>query len=107
MSRVSNIFTSLNPIIEPMLQSRLHCLVSSQLMLVKFTGRKTGKAYLTPMAYHDFGDIIIIALAETASRQWWRNYREVWPMEILIKGRWQRGYASVVKPNTAESKKVV
>ncbi len=105
MSKVSKIFNSLNPVFEPILKSKLHCLVSSQLMLVKFKGRKTGREFVTPMAYHEFDGVIIIALAELANRQWWRNYREVWPMEALIKGSWKKGYASLIKPNSIESKK--
>ncbi len=105
MSRVSQIFISLNPIVIPILQSRFHCLISTQLMLVKFTGRKSGREFTTPMAYHEFNGTIIIALAETKSRQWWRNYRDVWPMAVLIKGQWKSGYASVVKPTNGEFKK--
>lgn len=105
MSRVSKIFISLNPVVKPILESRLHCLLSSQFMLVRFEGRKSGKEFTAPMAYHKFDDVYIIALAEMASRQWWRNYRTVWPMELCIKGEWKKGYASLIQPNDGDLKK--
>lgn len=104
MSKVSNLFISLNPIVEPVLESRLHCILSSQFMLVRFKGRQSGKEFTTPMAYHRFDDVYIIALAEMASRKWWRNYRTSWPMDVCIKGEWKHGYACLVEANSEESK---
>jgi hypothetical protein len=61
-----NIFT------EPLLSSPLHGLVSSHLMLVKFTGRKSAKAYATPVQYFRESDGSYIFFTQKA-RQWWKN----------------------------------
>ncbi len=104
MSRLSQISTALNPCITRVLSSHLHWPVSTQIMLVKFTGKKSGRVFTTPMAYHQFDDVILIALAETKGRNWWRNYREVAPMDLLIKGKWVSGFASVLTPENPEYK---
>jgi hypothetical protein len=105
MSKVSGFFTSLNPLMMRVLPSPFHWLASTQIALVRFTGKKSGRVFTTPMAYHLFDDTLIIALAETKGRNWWRNYVEIAPMDILIKGKWQSGFASVLKAEDPEYKK--
>ncbi len=105
MSKVSGFFTSLNPLMMRILPSPFHWLASTQIALVRFTGKKSGRVFTTPMAYHLFDDTLIIALAETRGRNWWRNYVEVAPMDILIKGKWISGFASVLTPDNPEYKK--
>lgn len=66
LNRLGNVFT------KPLLVSPLHGLVDRNLMLVKFTGRKSGKPYATPVQYfreHD-GEFIFFT---RKSRQWWKN----------------------------------
>lgn len=104
-SKTSDFFTRFNPLMLRILPSPFHWLASSQIALVTFTGKKSGRVFTTPMAYHDFGDTIIIALAETKGRNWWRNYIETAPMDMLIKGKWRHGSASVLTPESLEYKK--
>lgn len=104
MSVVTKLFGSLNPIIKSILESRLHGVISRQLMLVKFKGRKSGKEFVTPTAYNEFDGTIIITIVEMKNKKWWKNYTEVWPMDVLVRGRWEFGYASVVKSGTSEFK---
>ena len=105
MSVVSKVFISLNPVIKPLLQSKWHWLLSSQLMLVRFTGRKSGREFTTPMFYTTFNDTKIIVLAETQGRVWWKNYLDTAPMSILVRGKWQEGFAEMLKPEDPEYKK--
>jgi hypothetical protein len=105
MSKTSQFFTKLNPLMMQVLPSSLHWPASTQLALVRFKGKKSGRFFTTPMAYHLFDDIVVIALAETKGRNWWRNYVEVAPMDILIKGEWRNGFASVLQAQDPEYKK--
>jgi len=105
MSQISKFFIRINPLVKFILNSPVHGLLSHSFMLVKFTGKKTGKEYITPMSHHVFGDTVIIVLAETKGRVWWLNYRETAPMSVCIRGQWEQGYASVVGPETPEYKK--
>jgi hypothetical protein len=65
-NNVGNIFT------EPLLSSPLHRLVSKHLMLIKFTGRKSAKAYATPVQYFCESDGAYVFFTQK-SRQWWKN----------------------------------
>lgn len=59
--------------------------------LLTFTGRKSGKAYTTPVSYHREGDTVII-LTKTF-RRWWRNLSERPEVELRLSGRDFRGMA--------------
>ncbi len=102
MNKVSDFFIKMNPVIHPILDSCFHRLFSSRLVLLKFTGRKSGKEFVTPVGYSKFGDTILIGLTETHNRNWWRNYREPWPMMLKHKGRWLEGEGLVVVPGSEE-----
>ena len=41
-----------------LLRSPLHGVMSKRVLLVTFTGRKSGKAYTTPVSYMREGDIV-------------------------------------------------
>ncbi len=60
-----------NPIVRSLIRSPLHFLVSRYMMLMNYTGRRSGKPYSTPMNYLQIGD----ALYTISSREhvWWRN----------------------------------
>lgn len=102
MNKVSDFFIKMNPVILPLLNSPLHYLLSSRLVVLKFKGRKSGKEFTTPVGYTQFKDHIIITLTETRNRQWWRNFREAWPMEIKHKGKWQYGEAIFINIDSDE-----
>ena len=98
MNRTSEVFIRLNWLITPLLASRWHGVLSGWLALLKFRGRKSGREFVTPVAYHRFGDTILIGLTETRDRQWWRNYRRPWPMALKLGGEWREGVAVLQEP---------
>jgi hypothetical protein len=100
MNKTSEFFIRLNWLITPLLDSRWHVLLSGWVALLKFRGRKSGREFVTPVAYQRFGDTILITLTETRNRQWWRNYRQTWPMALKIRGEWRQGVAVLVKPSS-------
>ncbi len=101
-NRYSDLSIRLNPLVKPLLDSPLHWILSSSLMLIRFKGRKTGKEFVTPVGYKAADDCLVILLSETFNRQWWRNFREPWPMDIKYKGRWRSGEAVWVEPGSEE-----
>ena len=98
MNRTSEFFIRLNWFITPLLASRCHGVLSGWLALMKFRGRKSGREFVTPVAYHVFGDTILIGLTETRDRQWWRNYRRPWRMALKLRGQWREGVAVLQEP---------
>ena len=81
-NKYSDTAIKMNFLVKPLLRSPLHWLLSSSVALMRFKGRKSGKVFETPVGFTKFGDEILISLTETRNRQWWRNYRQPWPMSL-------------------------
>lgn len=94
-------FTRLNPVFRAVLRSPLHWLVSPGLMLLTFTGRKTGREYTIPVGYQKQPDgAIVVMISEAWKKQWWRNCREPAPVSLRLRGRDLRGTATLVAPGS-------
>jgi F420H(2)-dependent quinone reductase len=57
--------------------------ISRRLMLVFFTGRKTGRAYRQPVSYVEDGDVLLTP----GGGRWKLNLREGEPIKIRVRGR--------------------
>lgn len=76
-----------------LLRSPLHGVLSKSLLLISFTGRKSGRRYEIPVAYVQDGESVLIA-----SRAGWpRNLRGGAPVELLLRGRRVAGAAEVAE----------
>lgn len=82
----------LNKLMTLILRSPLHGLVSSKVMLITFTGRKSGRSYTTPVSYMQRGDTITLF----THGQWWKNCRDGAPVWLRIRGRDLKGSAQTV-----------
>lgn len=74
-----------NPIMRWLLRSPLHFTVSKNMMLMTYTGRKSGKLYTTPMNYLEIGDVIYTI--SSRERVWWRNLRGSADITLRLKGK--------------------
>jgi hypothetical protein len=101
-NKFSDFSIRMNPLVKLLMNSPLHWVLSSSLMLIRFKGRKSGKEFVTPVGYRRSDDCLIILLTETHNRQWWRNYRQPWPMDVKYKGRWRSGEALWIEPGSEE-----
>jgi deazaflavin-dependent oxidoreductase (nitroreductase family) len=79
----------LNKTMKFILRSPLHGMVSKTILLISFTGRKSGKAYATPVSYsqHD-GQVYIFTHA-----RWWKNLQSGTQVTLRIRGQDMRGLA--------------
>jgi deazaflavin-dependent oxidoreductase (nitroreductase family) len=57
--------------------------ISRRLMLLHFTGRKTGRAYRQPVSYVPDGDTLLTP----GGGNWKRNLREGEPVRVRLRGR--------------------
>jgi hypothetical protein len=58
--------------------------VSSRLLLLSVTGRRTGTSYTFPVRYHREGDVLKVITAN----KWWRNLRDgPSPVTAWVAGR--------------------
>ena len=81
------------------LRSPVHGMVSKTVLLITFTGRKSGKTYTTPVDYSQDGDQVTIF----THADWWKNLRGGAPVTLRIQGRELQGFAEPV----AEDKRAV
>lgn len=79
------LFVLINPTMRLLLRSPLHFLVSSSLMLISFTGRRSGRRYTTPVRYVRAGEII--RCFTTRDTQWWRNLKGGADVSLRVRGR--------------------
>jgi deazaflavin-dependent oxidoreductase (nitroreductase family) len=81
------------------LRSPVHGMVSKTILLITFTGRKSGKIYTTPVSYSQFGDQVYIF----THAAWWKNLSNSTPVRLRIQGREFQGLAETV----AEDKQAI
>jgi deazaflavin-dependent oxidoreductase (nitroreductase family) len=74
------------------LRSPLHGAVSKTILLLTFTGRKSGTTYTTPVSYSEQdGQISIFTHAA-----WWKNLSNGRPVTIHIRGQERQGLVELV-----------
>ena len=95
-----------NTLVERILRSRFHWLLSTGLLLLTVTGRKSGRRYSIPVGYHESDGTIIVFVGEPATKKWWRNYREPGRIELLHRSKRLAGTARVVASSDAEYRRL-
>jgi hypothetical protein len=90
MLRVANVFLRF------LLRSPLHSLLSRNLLLLSYTGRKSGKRYTFPISYSRVGDVVSVF----TYRAWERNLRGGAPVVVEIKRQRFEGLAEVIRDDT-------
>lgn len=102
---LDRIMTRINPLIVGILRSPLHGLLSTGLLLLTVTGRRTGRRYTIPVGYQRDGNRYVILVSKARRKNWWRNYIDPAPVELCVKGTERRGMAWVVQPESFEFRK--
>jgi deazaflavin-dependent oxidoreductase (nitroreductase family) len=82
----------LNPFVAGILNSPLHSLVSKDMMLIRFTGRRTGKSYTTPVSYAREGNLVRCF----THAPWARNLRGGAEVRVRIQGQDREGRAEAI-----------
>lgn len=84
-----------NPMMRRLLRSPLHSLVSKNMMLISYTGRKSGRVYATPIGYLKVAD----GLHTISSRErvWWRNLRGGADVTLRLQGRDVGAWATAIE----------
>jgi hypothetical protein len=89
------LFLIINPIIRSLLKSPIHGLLSGNLMLITFTGRKSQQLFTTPVRYVRVGDTVrCFTSPETL---WWRNLRGGANVVLRLKGQDKQYHATVIE----------
>src|SRR4051794_9581129 len=92
------LFKTINPIMTALLRSPLHRLLSGTLMLLTYTGRKTGQSYTIPIGYFAWHTDELMVFS---SAGWWTNMRDGKPVTLLVKGRQVEAVPTVIHERSA------
>jgi deazaflavin-dependent oxidoreductase (nitroreductase family) len=89
-----------NFFVKLLLRSPLHGLASHGMILITYTGRKTGQRHTVPVSYaiDDDGTLVTTSFK---SRVWWRNLRGGAPVTVRLEGKNVPAKAMVVEEETA------
>jgi hypothetical protein len=85
------IFRVANPLMKALLLSPFHGGMSGRLMVITFTGRKSGKKYSTPVGYVRDGSEIYVF----TSSPWRLNFKDWAPVSMRIRGKDVQGTARI------------
>ena len=99
MSQTPSVPPIVNRGMRLVLRSAIHGMVSKTVLLITFTGRKSGNTYTTPVSYSQSDDHVYIF----THANWWKNLRSGAPVTLRIRGRELQGLAEPV----AEDKQAI
>ena len=95
------LFPILNRIMKVLLHSPLHGLMSGSIMVVYFTGRKSGRRRSTPVRYlRDENGLFCLTGRETG---WWPNFLTAATVELQVAGKRLAANAQAL-PDDVEAK---
>jgi len=96
----AKVFKAANTVVRPLLGSRLHGVLSGRLMLLEYTGAKTGRRYTFPVGYFtwDGGDVLAFSTAG-----WPARLRSAPPVRLLIRGRWHDAVPTVISDHNEKA----
>lgn len=88
------LFKVINPLMALLLRSPLHFLMSGSLMLITFTGKRTGRSYTTPVRYVRDGETVRCFTSRTT--RWWPNLVGGAEVALTIRGGEKRYSSNVI-----------
>jgi deazaflavin-dependent oxidoreductase (nitroreductase family) len=90
-----------NPVVRTVLRSPFHGLLSGHILLLTYTGRRSGRQYTLPVGYLRDGDALLIVSQHSELKRWWRNLRGDVPVAVLLRGQRVNARADVIEDPAA------
>jgi deazaflavin-dependent oxidoreductase (nitroreductase family) len=76
------------PVLSVPLRSPAHRLLSGSVLLLEYSGRRTGRRYGLPVMYASSGDGFVVMAGQPADKTWWRNFgRDPQPVAVTVDGK--------------------
>ena len=84
----------INAGVRTILRSPWHGMLSPRLLLLTFTGHKSGKAFTTPIRYVQEGETLLLRVL--VEYPWWKNLVGEATVRVLLRGKMRTGTAEVL-----------
>jgi hypothetical protein len=81
MRLASLLYATLNPVVTGLLRSPIHGIASANLCVFSYRGRRSGKAYSTPLSFMREGSTV--RLLSSHNTRWWNNFLDG-PVDVEI-----------------------
>jgi hypothetical protein len=92
-----------NPVVRSLLRSPAHRLLSGSVLLLAYSGRRSGVRRELPAMYAVLGDCFVVLAGQPDTKTWWRNFvGDVQPVTVTVAGRHTSCRARLMDPRTAE-----
>jgi hypothetical protein len=79
--------------------------MSERVLLLRITGRRTGRRYAIGVGYADNGDgTLDVLVSDASNRTWWRNFVGGGPVDVVLRGRERSAYAQAHRAPSPEFK---
>ena len=92
----------LKPLVIAILRSPAHRLLSRDILLLSWTGTKSGKRYTLPISYTELHGHLYLCTRPDGSG-WWRHLRRTREVEVVLRGARLRATATVLDPASPEA----
>ncbi len=83
-------------VIVQLLECPVHALLSGSLSVLRVRGRRSGRTIEFPVQYTATSTGAAIVPGHPQTKQWWRNLMETARVDVLVRGQWRQGSASVL-----------
>ena len=80
-----NLWFLINPFVALLARSPLHFIISRQVLVIQFKGKRSGKSYLVPVSYHEHDSSYTCVTLR--SNIWWRNLKGLSHTKIWLQGK--------------------
>ncbi len=85
MVLLDDLLTPANRLVVALLRSPVGGLAARGLLVLEYTGRASGRRFATPVGYQRDGDAFVVLLSKPRDKHWWKNFREPWPAEVIVR----------------------
>ena len=79
---------SSNTVVETVLESPLHRLLSGKLVLLRYQDTRSGTEHTLAVQYADTHNGLVVAVANPDTKTWWRNFTTMGQVQVLLAGTW-------------------
>ena len=85
-----------NLVVRAVLRSPAHRLLSGRVLLLTYTGRRTGEQHTIPVQYVRDGEALVVTVGRPERKVWWRSLREPGTrVSLMLTGRRREAIAGV------------
>jgi hypothetical protein len=97
-----------NPVVRAVLRSPAHRVLSGSMLLLAYTGRRSGKGRELPAMYAVLGDRLVVVAGQPDTKTWWRNFADDGrPVVVTVAGRHERCRCRLLGAGSAEHQQAV